>query len=340
MSSSNSKDNVTLNVVAKRAKVSPSTVSRILNDTARVSESKKRRVFDVIQHLDFRPNLMAKSLARGKSMTVGVLTQFLGSPYYAEALRGIEGVLYDADYAPLFVSGHWNEKEERAKIDVLLSRQVDGLVVFSGCLPDSTLEELAKQVPVVVVGRRLKQIENLISIGFDNRNGSSMIAQHLYQLGHKQLAYIAGPNEHYDAIERFEGFKQAVKELGMDLPNELIVQGDFQESGGYKAAQKLLSTNIPFSALVAGNDQMAFGAKLALARNSLRIPDDVSLVGFDDLPQAAFTNPPLTTVRQSVFEASAIAAKAVLSLLEGEPEESATVEARIVARESVRRIAM
>jgi LacI family transcriptional regulator len=161
------KDRPTLGMVAERAGVSPSTVSRILNGTAQVSEEKQALVKAVIEELGFRPDPAARSLAGGRTMSIGVLTQFIDSPYYGEALRGIEDELHKANYVPLFVSGHWNEKEEKNRLFMLQERKVDGIIVLTGKLADETLVEMASNIPVVVTGRRLSAI-GLFSIDFDN----------------------------------------------------------------------------------------------------------------------------------------------------------------------------
>ena len=145
---------VTLQQVAERAGVSPSTVSRILNGTAVVSPAKQAAVQAAIQELGFRPNPVARGLAGGKTFSVGVVTQTISSPFYGEAMYGIEGVLDAAGYASLFVSGNWREDDERKAIETLMSRRVDGLIVFAGRLPDAALKRYAAEVPLVLVGRR------------------------------------------------------------------------------------------------------------------------------------------------------------------------------------------
>ena len=133
----------TLTMVAERAGVSPSTVSRILNGTAQVSVEKQALVKAVIEELGFRPDPAARSLAGGRTMSIGVLTQYIDSPYYGEALRGIEDELHKANYVPLFVSGHWNEVEEKNRLFMLQERKVDGIIVLTGKLADETLMEMA-----------------------------------------------------------------------------------------------------------------------------------------------------------------------------------------------------
>ena len=171
------KQRSTLGMVAKQAGVSPSTVSRILNGTAKVSAEKQALVTAVIEQLGFRPDPAARGLAGGRTMSIGVLTQFIDSPYYGEALRGIEDELHKANYVPLFVSGHWNEVEEQNRLFMLQERKVDGIIVLTGKLSDQTLVEMAANIPVVVTGRRLNA-PGLFSIDFDNSEGASLAIRH------------------------------------------------------------------------------------------------------------------------------------------------------------------
>ena len=325
----------TLTMVAERAGVSPSTVSRILNGTAQVSEEKQALVKAVIKELGFRPDPAARSLAGGRTMSIGVLTQFIDSPYYGEALRGIEDELHKANYVPLFVSGHWNEDEEKNRLFMLQERKVDGIIVLTGKLADETLIEMAAKIPVVVTGRRLSGA-GLFSIDFDNSEGASLAVRHLHALGHRRVAFISGPLDHPDAAQRLQGYRAEVNLRGMEIDEDLVEVSDYQEAGGFRAMNNLLSARVQFTAVIAANDQMAYGARLALHRSGLRVPEDVSLIGFDDLPHSAFTLPPLTSVRQSVYEIGASAAKAMFDLLNKKNPPSRLVEAELVVRESTR----
>ena len=325
----------TLGMVAEKAGVSPSTVSRILNGTAKVSDEKRALVESIIEELGFRPDPTARSLAGGRTMSIGVLTQYIDSPFYGEALRGIEDVLHPAHYAPLFVSGHWNQEEEGARLALPQDRKVDGIIVLTGKLPDSILVDLARQLPVVVTGRQLSAT-NLFSIDFDNLEGAGLAVRHLHALGHHNVAFISGPLDHPDAEQRLSGYRAELARRDMNLDEALVVFSDFQESGGFRAMNQLLDARVNFSAVIAANDQMAYGARLALYRAGLRVPEDVSLVGFDDLPHSAFTLPPLTTVRQSVYEIGASAAQAMLDLLNKKTPPAKTIGAEMVVRESTR----
>jgi LacI family transcriptional regulator len=324
---------VTLDMVAERAGVSPSTVSRILNGTATVSGDKRAAVDEAIATLGFVPNPVARGLAGGRTLSVGVITQSIDSPFYGAALSGIEQALGAAGYSPLFMSGKWNPTEEARCIDELRSRRVDGLIVLTGRLSDAALRATSRALPIVVTGRLLKATR-LYSLDFDNQSGARLATQHLLDLGHRRIAFIAGNLEHADALQRQGGYLQALSEAGLRPDPALQAQGDFTESSGVTAVQRLLALKVPFSAIFAANDQMAFGAALALHRHGLRVPADVSLVGFDDLSASQYTMPPLTTVHNPIQEIGHLAAQAMLSLLADERPAGAVPEPRLVLRES------
>ena len=326
---------VTLGMVAAACGVSPSTVSRILNGTAVVSPEKRKAVDQAIAELGFVPNPIARGLAGGRTLSVGVVTQAIDSPFYGVALRGIEDELSTAGYSPLFVSGHWNEAEEARCIDVLRSRRVDGIIVLTGRLSDDALRDLAHTMPVVVTGRVMKA-PGLYALDFNSFEGARLATHHLLTLGHREIAFISGPQVHPDAMQRLRGYKSALAAAGIKFKAALVLPGSYQEESGRIAVERLLDSGLKFTAIFAANDQMAFGAALALHRRSLRVPDDVSLVGFDDLAIASHSVPPLTTIHQASHEMGRLAAVSLLELLAGQTPTAKLPEPRLIARASTR----
>ncbi|MFT7722372.1 MAG: LacI family DNA-binding transcriptional regulator [Roseateles sp.] len=329
---------VTLDQVAARAGVSPSTVSRILNGTAAVSGAKKDAVEAAIRELGFRPNPVARGLAGGRSMSIGVVTQIISSPFYGEALSGIERELDGAGYVPLFVSGHWNEADERKALETLLARRVDGIIVLAGRLSDAELLRLSESLPMVVVGRQITGPQ-LFSCSFDHRTGARLATEHLIGLGHRRIALLLGDGIHEDSSDRHRGYLDALAAAGIAPDPQLVVQGDYTEASGLEGVQRLLERDTGFTALFSSNDQMAIGALLGLSRRGLRVPDDVSIVGFDDLVPSRYMLPPLTTVRHAIYEIGVQAAAAMLALLRGAPPQVRMPVPELVLRESARRLA-
>jgi LacI family transcriptional regulator len=328
---------VTIEMVAKAAGVSLSTVSRILNGTAGVRDAKRAAVDAAIAELGFVPNPMARGLAGGRTMSVGVVTQSIDSPFYGAALRGIEEALDPAGYHSVFVSGHWNAATEARCINMLRSRRVDGIIVLTGRLSDAALKACARKLPVVATGRML-EAPGLYTLNFNNFEGARLATQHLIDLGHKRIAFISGEDEHPDATERLRGYRAALKEADLKFDPALVVPGAYHEVSGMLAVEALLASRKQFTAIFAANDQMAVGAALGLYKRSLRIPDDVSLVGFDDMPTSQFSLPPLTTVHQPNYELGKLAAEAMLQLLAGQQPTVKMPEPQLLRRESCRRL--
>ena len=328
---------VTLESVAREAGVSPATVSRILNGTAVVSAARKAAVDAAIAKLGFIPNPVARGLAGGRTLSIGVVTQALDSPFYGSALRGIEEKLLPLGYSPLFVSGQWNAEVETRCMDMLRSRRVDGIIVLNGRLTDKALKTYAKSLPIVVTGRRL-MAPGLVGLYFDNVEGARLATKHLIDLGHRQIAFISGDPRHPDAIDRLQGYRKALEAEGIRFDPALVAEGGFFEASGLQALRDLMASRKRFTAIFAANDQMAVGAALGLSRHSMRVPDDVSLIGYDDLSSSLYSNPPLSSVHQSAYELGQLASDVLLQLLAGQKPEFEVPAPRLVSRESCRRL--
>jgi LacI family transcriptional regulator len=294
-----------------------------------------RAVEAAIAKLQFMPNPVARSLARGKSMSVGVVTQAIDSPFYGEALAAIEKGLLRANYSALFVSGHWREGDERRCVDHLLSRRVEGIILLTSCLPDAELANLAKNVALVVTGRRVAG-ERLYCLDMDSTIGARLATEHLLGQGHRRIAFIGGPSNHPDAVQRLDGYKAALAAAKIAFNAKLVTTGDYSEAGGHAAMTQLLDSGVAFTAVFAANDQTAYGAMLALHRRGLVVPKDVSMVGFDDLPASSYTIPPLTTVHRSINEIGEGAAEAMIDLIERRAPAARVSAATLAIRESTR----
>jgi LacI family transcriptional regulator len=285
--------------------------------------------------LGFVPNPVARGLAGGRTLSVGVVALSIDSPFYGVAMRGIEDELDRAGYSPLFVSGHWNVDEELRCIELLKARRVDGIIVLTGRLSDAALRAQARTLPLVVTGRTLKA-PGLCALGVDDVAGARLATQHLLDLGHRRIAFIAGDAEHPDADARKRGYLSALQDAGLAPDPALVLQGDYHEAAGQHAVDRLLQGRQRFTAIFSANDQMAFGAALSLYRHGLRVPDHISLVGYDDLAVAQFSTPPLTTVHHAGYEMGQAAAAAMLSLLRGDKPAQQLSPPRLIVRESTR----
>lgn len=333
-------EKVTIQEIAERAGVSPSTVSRVLRGSAGVSPDKHQAVIDAVAALDYRPNIFAQGLASGHSMTIGVLTENFGSPFYDAILRGILEGLEHTDYRPLFADGRWDLEVERRALNVLLDRRVDGLVVVGGQLPEPTLTDVAARMPLIVVARKLAEPAGR-SIHVRNFDAAYRATRYLIERGHRDIAHLTAPMRSGTAVddvrERYEGYRAALVDAGIEPDPRLVVEGNLQQQSGVLAVEMLIGRGRSFSAIFAANDQMAFGARLALYRRGIRVPDEISLVGFDDEDFAAYMIPPLTTIHQPGIELGLAAARAILELMGGRPPVVEAFDGELIIRESVAR---
>ena len=331
---------VTILDIAQRANVSPSTVSRALRGSAAVSDDKQKAILDAVDELNYRPNIFAQGLASGQSMTIGVLTQNFGSPFYDGILQGILDGLDQTNYWPLFVDGRWQSALEERALNMLLDRQVDGLIVVGGQTSGETVQAFAQKTPLIVAARKLDNLPGRC-IYVNNFEAAYKATKHLIDRGHRDIAHITAPMDYATAVndiqERKRGYKQALTDVGIEPDPRLIVDGNLRQQSVVLSVQMLLGRGRPFSAIFAANDQMAFGARLALYRRGIRVPDDVSLVGFDDESSAAYTIPPLTTVKQPALELGLATAKAILALINNHTPTIPVFDAELTIRESVAR---
>jgi len=325
---------ITIHDVAKRANVSVSTVSRVLNGSAPVAESTRERVLGVIDLMGYKPNLFARGLAGGQSKTIGVLTQLIGSPFFDVILRGILNGIEGSGYYPLFADGGWDINKDGVALEMFLQQQVDGIILLNGHSSDEIIIEISKKVPVILVGREIEAIKNQC-LPFDDFEASKKATKFLIESGHKKIALISGLSNHKDALERKEGYITALQDAKIDVNPDLIIEGDFTEPSGVMAVEMLLKRGSLFSAIFATNDQMAYGARLALYRHGLRVPEDVSMVGFDDQAPTAYMIPPLTSVRRTPLEIGEAAGRGLLQLMSGNPVVFPEFHSTLMIRESV-----
>jgi LacI family transcriptional regulator len=331
---------VTIIDIAARANVSVSTVSRVLAGSANVTESKHQAVMQAVRELDYRPNIFARSLVSGQSMTIGVITQNFGSPFYDGILQGILMGMDKTNYWPLFADGRWQPEMEIRALYQLLDRRVDGLIVIGGQLPEDKLCEVAQDIPLIITARNVPTLpEHCIYV--KNFEGGYQATRYLIDMGHRDIAHITAAHTNPVAIDdvyqRYRGYEQALKDAGLRLDPKLVVQGNLRQQSGVLAMETLLAQGRSFSAIFTANDQMAFGARLALYRRGIRVPDDVSLIGFDDETFAPYMVPPLTTMRQPDIEIGQAAVSAILEMLNGNQPTLPIFDPTLVARESVAR---
>jgi len=318
--------------VANLAQVSYQTVSRVVNDSPNVHRDTRDRVLAAIRQLDYRPNVMAQALVTGHSKTLGVVS--FDTTLYGPActLLGIEQAAHGAGYAVSIASlQSLNRPSMLGAIDRLQGQGVEGIIVIA---PQKSavnaLLHLSHRVPLVAV--EAGPDESVPVVAVDQFAGAEAATRHLLDLGHRNVWHIAGPPDFLEAELRISGWKATLKGAGIQPP--AFIRGDWSARSGYEVGQRLLK--IPgLTAVLAGNDQMALGLLRCLHEAGRSIPGDISVVGFDDIPEAAYFTPPLTTIRQDFPEAGRRCLRLLVTLIEsGEKAANVMVAPELVVRGS------
>jgi LacI family transcriptional regulator len=330
---------ITLREVAEAAGVHPGTASRALNPETRglVNEETAQRVLRAADELGYRPNPIARGLKTNRSYAVGVLIPDLMNPLFPPIVRGIQDRLEQAGYTPLIANTDNDPERERIDFERLRARQVDGFIAATARRDDDLLIDVAAiGAPVVLVNRRLEQ-GRLPAVVGDDRGGVRLAVEHLADLGHRRIAYLAGPQDVSTGYLRYEGFVAAMRDRELHPDPDLILFGDaFTEPEGMRLCRKLLDTATPPTAIVAGNDLVALGCYDVLEERDIRCPDRISVVGFNDMPFADRFDPPLTTIRIPHYEIGARAAELLIELRGNGLSTSPQIQlpAELVVRES------
>jgi LacI family transcriptional regulator len=292
----------TMREVADKAKVSPTTVSHVINNTRFVSEDVRARVTAAMKELGYRPNALARSLRRGITFTIGLILPDSANPFFAEIGRAIEETAFQYGYNVILCNTEGEYNREQIYVDLLTKKQVDGLIfVAAGAQSESLSSLLQEDILVVLIDRQVPGIDVDVVLS-DNRQGGYLATKHLVDLGHTRIACISGPSDITPSSERVIGYLQALQEAGMPPDEKLIISGNFRVESGHQIVQELLAFPNPPTAVFASNDLMAIGAMRAVTQKGLRVPEDVSIVGFDDIELASYISPALTTVRQPKME--------------------------------------
>lgn len=305
---------VTIKDVAKQAKVSVATVSRALNGHQNVTEAVRSRIVAVANELRYSPHHAARSLSSRRTHTVGVVLPDLYGEFFSELMRGIDQVAREHGRHLLVSSYHGNPQAQGAALRAMRGR-VDGLLLMSPFVSGEDLlqDNLAPTMPVVLMNTRLAD-SRYPALCVDNHGGALAMTRHLIASGRRRIAFIAGPEDNFDARERRRGYEDAMAE-GLPGVSPWILPGDFDEASGHDAAQQLLAGSERPDAVFAANDMMALGCLFTLNQAGVRVPQDIALAGFDDIPLARYVHPTLTTMR---VEIAALGARAIGSLLEME----------------------
>ncbi len=346
---------VTLLDVARASGFSTSSVSIVLNDaplSRYVALKTKDHIRKTAQEMGYHPDAFARSLRRRRSDTIGVLVFDISDPFCISLLRGIEHTLYPTAYLPIIIDADNRRDQFERYLEMLIERRVEGLVVVANWLfaDIDPLSKVANSViPTVVVGRDLTQ-NSIQSVVVNNEEGGYAAMQHLYALGHRQIAVLRGPEEMNDSTRRWEGIQRFAAEVGLQLEprltSQLLSAMDPNSSfdGGVRLTNGFIETGLKFSAILAFDDYTALGVMRALWKAGRRVPEDCSVIGFDDIPLAGITTPGITTIRQPMMDMGKLATRLVLEAMESPKDGPVgsnllhTMPPELVERDSTQRV--
>ena len=307
--------------IARKAGVSRSTVSRVINNEPYVSAKTRDKVLKIIQTVGFTPNPGARMMVTQRTQVIGIviprnLSVVFEDPYYFPTLlQGVAEAAQERNYATLLWLGSSNEDGERFYKRILKNRLMDGLVIASAATPDIFRRLLAQEIPFVTVERPADYEDRVSYVSLDNVAAARTAVEHLISIGRKRIATIVGQQDNVDAVDRLIGYQEALNAFDIPYDPAFVATGYFSRRGGYLAMKTLLKQNV--DAVFAASDTMAIGALQALQENGVRVPEDLALIGFDDLPLALLSTPHLTTIRQPIQSRGYQATSLLLDILAG-----------------------
>ncbi len=334
---------VTLQDVAQLAGVSTKTVSRVVNNQGEISEATRQRVQAAIAQLNYRPNILARSLVNQRTNTLAAVAW--GLDYYgpSHTVVGIENKSDELGYS-LFLNllAHPDEGDIDRILDTLVARRVDGIIWVVPEVGGNRMwinpARLDRLPPIVFLS--MEQQPGLATVSVDNRAGARQAVQHLIDQGRQRIGLITGPLAWWEARERFAGWQETLRNAGLDASSSLVVEGDWSASSGARAMSLLLERKPDIDAVFVCSDQMAIGALGVMHQHGRRIPQDLAVVGFDNIPESAFFWPPLSTVYQMLIEVGGLAVQTLHQWIEanrkGEaiPAENVQLMPQLIVRAS------
>jgi DNA-binding LacI/PurR family transcriptional regulator len=335
---------VSIKDIARAAGVSHPTVSRALSDSPLISEETKARVQRLAQEMGYSPNALARGLVTRQTYSVGVVVTTIADPFVAEIVQGIEVTAHDHGYTVILCNSESVPEREIASVEMLRSKRVDGVIVTAsrvGALYLEYLEQIGG--PIVLINNHNEESGRYtFSVTVDNRHGGRLATEHLVQLGHRRIAYVAGPANHSSDLDRLAGYRQALVEGGIEPDPTLAITGNGRPDGGEQALQAILALDPRPTAVFCYNDMTAIGLIHAARQASLSIPQDLAVVGFDDILFASYLYPPLTTVAQPKVEMGQRAMNMMLSLITAKEDSevdlaNVVVQGKLIVRASTLR---
>ena len=302
--------------VAKIAKVSTATVSRVLNNQANVKEDLRERVLDAVKQLDYHPSNIARSMRKQSSRIIGIVIPDISNPFFTAVVRGIEDIALGKQYKVFLCNSDRNPEKDRMYIEVLAMERISGAIIVP--YKEENLQPLIKlDIPFVFVNQTLPGLK-ADSVVLDNFKGAYEATRHLIDLGHTRIGLINAPKNRPAETQRYIGYQKALLDSGINIDPDLIVSGEFHAETAEQATNTLLEMPDPPTALFSLNNTMTIGTLKSVTKHNLRIPEDISVIGFDDMPWLSFFTPPITVVQQPTYKIGTSAAELLFNRIESQ----------------------
>ena len=305
----------TIHDVAKRAGVGSITVSRVINNSGYISSETRERIQKAIDELGYVPNTLARSLRSRRTNTVALMVTDITNPFFTTLARGVEDAANEAGYTVIFCNTDESAAKEEKYLNVLLQKQVDGLLLVPTQRSVNSIHQILKHgTPVVVLDRRIPEVD-VDSVRCDSLDGAYKLTKYLVSLGHRQIAIMSGAVGVSTADDRVAGYRKALEEDGIAISDRYILRGEFTPDSGYSMTEQAINLPLRPTALIAANNFITIGAMKALQEAEMEVPEDMALAGFDDLPPAIVTFPFFTVVSQPAYEMGTQAMQLLLKRL-------------------------
>lgn len=330
----------TMKDVALQANVSTATVSRALMNPEKVSQATRNRVEQAALEVGYLPQMQGRNMKRNESRTILVIVPDICDPFFSEVIRGIEVTAAAQGYLVLIGDCAHQNQQEKTFIDLIITKQIDGMLLLGSQLPfDASIEEQRNLPPMVMANEFAPEL-GLPTVHIDNLTASFNAVNYLHELGHQRIGCIAGPEEMPLCHYRLQGYVQALRRCGITVDPHYIARGNFTYEAGANALEQLLALPQPPTAVFCHSDIMALGALSWAKRQGLRIPEDLSIIGFDNISLAEFCDPPLTTVSQPRFDIGREAMLLLLNQLSGQFVDSGSrlLDCELIVRGSTSKI--
>lgn len=325
----------TIYEIARMVGVSTATVSRALSSRGYVRKDLKERILQVAREMDYMPNSFARGLVTKQSHILGLIMPDICNPFFPAVARGVEDVASENGYNVVLCNTDGSRAKENDYISVLRSQQTDGVIFTTSQVSSRHVKALIEAgIPVVLADRRLDIECDIVVV--DNVEGAYQMTRHLLEMGHTRIGIITGPMGVATSAERIEGHRRALVEAGVEICDDLVMEGDYRQPSGHERALEFLRMPSPPTAVFACNDLMAVGALSAIEEAGLMVPNDVAVVGFDDIAIASAVKPRLSTMAQPMYEIGVIASRMLIGRIKSptKPYQTVVLQPQLVIRES------